>query len=180
MINLGVVMHIDTSCKLYEKTHTGIAFKIVDTGQHRGIGLHLRLKKELERDLETQHDYARLYAICIYYLIKNDLDKFGTLVICGDESFQYVKTYLDLLFSDCKEFFQKNIISISQLRDMLGDQNLRSKANNVANSYRKRALRTRHRQQAGISLNIVDVNYTKIKSAWLEIDEKLKSFVSGE
>ncbi|MBU4501624.1 MAG: hypothetical protein KKA79_03470 [Nanoarchaeota archaeon] len=176
MVNLGNVMHIDTSAKLYERKHTGIAFKLVSDGSHKGLALRIQLKKELEKNLEANHDYARIYAICIYYLIKDDLNNFDTLVICGDECFLYVKRYLDVLFSDCPEYFKKNVISIGDLRKILGDNNLRSKANNIANSYRKRALRTTHRQQKGIPLNVVRTNYTAVETKWIEIEEKLSSF----
>ena len=67
------VMHIDTSSKLYERKNTGIAYKIIKSNKHKGLGLSLRLKKELEKDLNANKDYARIYAICIYYLIKNDM-----------------------------------------------------------------------------------------------------------
>ncbi len=43
------VMHIDTSQKLYERRDTGIAYKMIKTKEHKGMGLSLRLKKELEK-----------------------------------------------------------------------------------------------------------------------------------
>ena len=97
------VMHVDTSSKLYEKNNTGIAYKVIKTNFHKGLGLSSKLKKELKRDLYIQYDYARLYAICIYYLIKDDYDLFETLIICGDEDFNSVRDYLELLFSDSKQ-----------------------------------------------------------------------------
>jgi len=98
------VMHVDTSCKLYENKNTGISFKIVGSNEHGGLALSKKLKKELKRDLHIEEDYPRIYSICIYYLIKERLDAFDILVICGDENFVYVKKYLDLLFCDEKKY----------------------------------------------------------------------------
>lgn len=165
------VMHMDTSSKLYERKDTGIAYKIIKTNHHQGLGLSLKLKKELERDLG--YDYARIYSICIYYLIEKNLDIFDTLVICEDEDYNKVEKYLRLLFSDNRKYKEKEVISLYKLREITGNRKLKSYADNVANSYRKRALKNIQRQQVGTPLNIIKISYKLIKDKWNEIEKKL-------
>jgi len=172
-LNNKKVMHIDTSCKLYERKTTGIAYKTINSNLHGGLALSLRLKKELERDLNVNKDYAKVYAICIYYLIKDNLKFFDILVICGDERFSLVKKHLELLFKDNKEYLKKEIISIGKLRELTGDKNLKSYADKIARSYRRRALKSKIRQQKGTSLNLVKINYKVIKEKWLETNDKI-------
>ena len=164
------VMHIDTSCKLYERKNTGIAYKMIRSNEHKGLCLSLKLKKELERDLKINRDYARIYAICIYLLIKDDLDKFDILVICGDEDIKLVKKYLNFLFSKDKTYYEKEIISVYELRKITGNKKLRSYANNISNSYRKRAFKSLIRKQEGIPLNVLPINYKILKEKWSEIE----------
>ena len=171
-LNNKKIMHIDTSCKLYERKTTGIAYKTINSNLHKGLALSLRSKKELERDLKVNKDYARFYAICIYYLIKDKFDIFDILVICGDEKFSSVKKYLKLLFKDKKEYSKKEVISIGKLRKITGNEKLKSYADKMANSYRKRALKSKIRQQKGTPLNIIKVNYKMVKEKWLEINDK--------
>src|SRR3989344_2949112 len=125
------VMHIDTSCKLYEKADTGIAYKIVKINDHRGLALSNKLKRKLDNELWAYEDYPRLYAICIYYIIREDLDKFDILVICGDEHFLSVKLYLDQLFIKSEKYLKKVVISISRLREITGDSRLKSYAHSA-------------------------------------------------
>lgn len=167
------VMHIDTSVKLHERRDTGISYKIVKTNEHKGFGLSIKLKKELERDLDAKYDYARIYAICIYYLIRDDFDLFDVLVICGDENYSQVKGYLDLLFSEDKRYYEKKVISLHELRNITEDKKLKSYADKISNSYRKRALKSKVRQQKGIELNPIKVNYKMVYEKWKEIDNKL-------
>ena len=66
-----------------------------------GIGCALgnRIKRYIERKSDKYEDRierAKLYAICIYYLTKDE--KIGTLVICCDENFSIVKHCLLCLF----------------------------------------------------------------------------------
>lgn len=166
-------MHIDTSSKMYEKGDTGVAYKIIKTNTHKGLGLSSKLKKELRRDLDAEYDYARLYAICIYYLIKNDLHLFDTLIICNDEDFIPVRDYLDLLFSEDREFSKKEIISLSRVRKITGKEGLKSYAHNIANSYRRRVLKSVQRKQKGITLNQIFINYGLITEKWEEINKKM-------
>ena len=100
------VMHIDTSCKLYENKDTGIAYKIAGTNAHKGLVLSKKLKKELKRThFNINKNYAKLYAICIYYLIMNDLKEFDILIVCADEDFKNVKDYLNLLCPKLKPHY---------------------------------------------------------------------------
>jgi len=178
-INRERTMHIDTSCKLYESKNTGIAYKIIGSNKHKGLALKRSLKNELKKDLNVDYDYARLYAICIFYLIKDDLDLFDTLIICGDEHFLFVKEHLSILFEEDSTYHSKIIMSIAELREITGNPKLRSYADGVARSYRRRALKCLARQQQGTTLNIVKINYNSIRILWEEIDNKIKS-VSGE
>ena len=100
------------------------------------------------------------------------------MIICGDEDFNSVKDYLDLLFSDNKEYSKKEVISLFRVREITGKKGLKSYAHNIANSYRRRILKSIQRQQKGISLNPMLINYRLIKEKWEEIDNKMK--VSGE
>jgi len=166
-------MHIDTSSRLYENKDTGIAYKIIQSNGHKGLVLSKNLKKELEKNLRINKDYARVYAICIYYLIKEDLDKFDILVVCSDEKYYHVKRYLDLLFEGSGEYSKKYIMSINKLREIMENVGLESYAHKISNSYRKRGLKSIVRKQKGIFLNVVEINYNKIKDKWFEIEEKL-------
>lgn len=173
------IMHIDTSSKLYEKSDTGIAFKITKTNENKGLCLSNRLKRDLDRDINADQDYPRIYSICIYFIIKEDLDKFDILVICGDEDFTYVKQYLDLLMQDNKEYLQKKIISISELKKLTGNRKISSYAHGAANSYRKRALYPWKRNK-GIPLTLIDINYDLIVEKWLFIEKSLGKNIKVE
>lgn len=168
------VMHIDTSNRFYQKRNTGIAYRMIKTHEHKGLGISNKLKRELDRDLNAGEDYARLYAICIYFLIKDDLDKFDILIICNDELFLYVKEYLDILFSDEKDYFRKEISSLAKLREITGDKSIRSHADNIAGIYRRKIFQKIQRRQKGVQLNIVKINYKIITEKWKEIDNILK------
>lgn len=166
------VMHVDTSCKLHENVDTGIAFKMIKTNEHKGFGLSLKLKRELERDLYADIDRARLYAICIYYIIKEDLDLFDILVICGDEDPELVKDYLSILFENERKYGEKTVISVSELRRITGNKTIKSYAHGVANSYRRRARKSLVRQQKGTPLRVVPINYSLIYTKWMELERK--------
>jgi len=167
----GRVMHIDTSGRFKQKMSSGIAFKMIDTGIHKGCCISNSLKRNLDRDLEAQEDYARIYAICIYYLIKDSLDEFDTLIICNDEHFLEVKLYLDNLFSEDLNYSNKAITDLNTLRKIMGDDTIESYAHGIAGIYRKKALLCIQRRQRGIPLNIVDINYQIIYGKWEEINK---------
>lgn len=167
------IMHIDTSCKLYENKDTAIAFKIIGTSLHRGIVISKKLKRELKYKFDMRKDFARFYSICIYYLIKDNLKDFDILIICADEDFIKVLNYLDILFRDNKEYSKKEILSIVKLREIADDKKLRSAADKIANSYRKRGLKSLNRKQEGISLNVISINYNNIVERFNEISKQL-------
>jgi len=167
-------MHIDTSCKLHENKNTGIAYKTTDKEIHKGLVLSKKLKKELKRDLNADKDYGRIYAICIHYLIKDDLAIFDKLVICGDEDYKRTKKYLDGLFEGDKEYSKKEIMSLYELRKTTGKKKLKSYADNAARAYRRRGLKSFARRQKSVQLNVVEINYKRIKEKWMEIERKCK------
>jgi hypothetical protein len=173
------VMHIDTSCKLYEKEDTAIAFKILKTGAHKGLVLKNRLKRSLDKEVNADQDYARLYTICIQSLIKEELDNFDTLIICGDENFTYVKLYLDYLFLGNLNYEEKKIMSIGDLRELTGNPKFTSQADKIANAYRRKATKGLWRQQKGIPLNIIELTYAQVISQWGKL-EVLKDKSGGE
>ncbi len=169
----GRTMHIDTSRRFYQIGDSAIAFKVIPTQEHKGMILSNNLKKELKRDLHCEEDYERMYAICIYYLIKDNLDLFENLVICNDEKYVSVKSYLDLLFRDNSDYLKKNITCLNELRRISGDLKLKSYADNIANIYRKKGLKSEFRKQRGVRLEIVEINYRKVKDKWEEIDKEI-------
>jgi hypothetical protein len=173
-INGRRIMHIDMSNRFKQERNTGVAYKMIKTNEHKGLGISNKLKRELDRDLNASEDYARLYAICIYFLIKDDLNKFDTLIICNDESFLYVKEYLETLFRDIKEYSSKKISSLGKLREITGDKNIRSHADNIAGIYRRKIFQRIQRRQKGVQLNIIEINYKRIVEKWKEIDNIMK------
>jgi len=169
----GRTMHIDVSRRFYQKGDTGVAFRIIPSQEHKGMALSNKLKNELKRDLHIDKDYARLYAICIHYLIRDELNSFDNLVICNDEEYIHVKDYLDLLFKNDKNYFSKFITSLDKLREITGNPKIRSYADNIANIYRRRALKPLRKKQKGVELNLVEINYQKIQERWKELNKKV-------
>ncbi len=170
----GRTMHIDTSVKLHKRANTGIAYKIIESNIHKGLCLKTSLKRDLRKNLQVQNDYSRLYAICIYLIIKDSLKLFDTLIICEDERVWEVKLYLDLLFEEDSEYHTKIVLSLIEFRKKLGNMNIKSYADGISSSYRKRALKCLARQQEGISLNPIKVNYPIIENYWKDLDFKLE------
>lgn len=168
-LNNKRIMHIDMSRRFGQRGNSGIAFKIIETGEHKGMGLSDKLKKELNKNFKIKNDYAKLYAICIYYLIRDNLADFDVLIICNDEVFLYVKKYLDILFKDYEKYSEKIISCLAKLRKITGNKKLRSYADNIANTYRRKVFFGLVRQQKGIPLNIVKINYSKINKKLDEI-----------
>lgn len=170
----GRTMHIDTSVKLHKNKVTGIAYKIIGSNLHKGLALKRSLKRDLKKHLQVHYNFSRLYAICIYFLIKDSLHLFDTLIICEDECVCEVKLYLDILFSHNSDYHTKKVLSLIELRDKIGDKKIRSYADGMASSYRKRSLKCLAKQQEGIKLNPIKINYKMIKDCWKEIDKKIK------
>jgi len=103
----GRTMHIDVSKRFYQIGDSGIAFKIILTNEHKGMAISNKLKRGLRKNLHIDKDYTKLYSICIYYLIENNLDSFDNLVICNDEIYKDTKKYLDLLFQGDGKYSSK-------------------------------------------------------------------------
>jgi len=105
------------------KETIGIAFcSSSDADYHCGLALNGPLIKSLIKTLQADHDFARLFAICIYWIIKEDLGNIKRIIICNDEPFTEVKGYLILLLGS--EVSEKNIeiVSIGQYREDMGKE----------------------------------------------------------
>jgi len=159
----GRTMHIDTSRRFKQIGDSSVAFKIVNSKIHRGLVLSNKLKRELDRDFGIDKNYPLLYAICIHRLIHDRLDMFDTLVACNDEDYSKMKKYLDYFFKGNKEYPNKKIMCIGDLRKISGYSKIRSYADGIANIYRRKALKPIHRRQRGIELDICEINYSIIK-----------------
>jgi hypothetical protein len=159
--------HVDMSVRLYEEGNTGIACVAAQSKEHNGCALSGRDKKKIDRNLcsgSIFQEHAKLYAIIIYYLIKNKLHKIKTLIICNDEDFVYVKEYLLLLLNGHNGI---EIINITEFQRRLG-RKVKSLADNQARHYRKRALK-RNKWHVGVPLDVVDITYNMIESKWEEL-----------
>ncbi|MBU1203715.1 MAG: hypothetical protein KKG60_01460 [Nanoarchaeota archaeon] len=156
--------HIDLSHKLWAKKTTGIACVNSMTKEHNGCVLTRQFKESIKKDFFKdfpKRNYARLYALCIYYLIRDKEKKIRRLIICNDEHFDFVKEYL-VSFLNKKPSF--DIISINEFRISLG-RNIKSPADNSARSYRKRGSK-RSRWSNGKKLNVIKITYKMIKEKW--------------
>jgi len=161
--------HIDTSGRIYKRQTIGIACVGADSKEHNGCALKGNLIKFIQSNLcvgKIKEEHAKLYAICIYFLIRDKLDNISTLIICNDEDFTYVKEYLCILLRENSSKIK--IINISDFRKQLG-RKISSLADNFAKCYRKRALRPTKRHN-GKTLKITEVTYSMIKAEW----ERLK------
>lgn len=150
--------------RIYKRKTIGIACVGAQTKAHNGCALKGNLIKYVQEELCTgsiAEEHAKLYAICIYFLIKDKINDIKTLIICNDEDFDYVKEYLIFLLESTAP---PNIINISELRKKLG-RNINSLADNFAKCYRKRALNPR-KWSKGKELSVVSVDFTMIKGCW--------------
>ena len=164
--------HIDLSGRFYEKGATGIACVNTGKSKHCGLAIKGRDKNIIKRKLfsaDFKEEYARLYSICIYFLIKDKLSEIKNLVVCNDECFLYVKEYLNLLIREIPNKIK--IISITELKEKLG-KNVKSLADNFAKHYRKRALKP-NKWNNGKRLNVCKITTDMIIEKWEEIDKKL-------
>lgn len=168
----GRTMHIDVSRRFYQRGDSSVACKIIPGNSHKGLVISNKLKEELKKNFHIDKNYAKVHAICIYYLIREELDSFDNLVICNDEEYLKVKACLDFLFRGNKRYSSKLITSLGKLREISGDSKIRSYADNTANIYRRKALKPIRRKQRGVSLNLVKVNYRGIKDKWEELKGK--------
>lgn len=165
---MAEVYHIDLSNKFWKRKTTGIACVSADNKQHIGCGLSMRLKKDIYRYLimeESPEARAKLYAICIYYLVKSRINCISKLVICNDENFKLVKLYLAHLLGNAGF----DIVSITDYRKELG-RSIKSPADNFAAHYAKRGLSER-KQSIGIKLNAIKISLKLIRMKWREIKD---------
>ncbi len=157
--------HIDMSGRIYEKGPIGIACVGSKTKNHNGCALRGKMRRHIEKNLcvgSICEEDAKLYAICIYFLIRNKLENIDTLIICNDENFVYVREYLHILLND--NLFLPKIINITEFQKKLG-RKVKSFADNYSKAYRKRGLR-RHKWHIGIKLEVVEITYEMIKNKW--------------
>ena len=162
--------HIDMSGRIYKRKTIGIACVGANSRSHNGCALKGNVIKYIQKNLclgSKKKEYAKLYAICIYFLIEDKKDKIGSLIICNDEEFLYVKKYLIILLGHNPSF---HITSITDLRKKLGKK-VGSLADNFAEGYRKRAL---HRKKwgQGKKLNVVNITYSLMREKWDLLKEK--------
>ena len=166
--DFGEYLHIDVSGSLHKSKKTGIACVSANNSFHIGLTISKRLKQELRRYLKVQNDYAQLYAISIYHLLsKVDLKSYRGLVICKDAPYDSVMIHLNRLFEGNQDYAKLVKYNIAELRSILGIPTYKSKADNRANSYRKRGL-THNRQDIGIPLCPIPINFISIKKCWKE------------
>jgi hypothetical protein len=160
--------HVDMSGRIYWKKTIGIALVGSKTKINYGCALKGNLLELIKRRLFKKNIYedsAKLYAICIYLLVKNVGKDIKTLIICNDEDFRIVKKVLDYLLKD----YSFEIINISEFRKRLG-RNIGSLADNYARIYRRRALKA-NRQIKGKKLNIIEVPFSLIENYWEKLNE---------
>src|SRR3989344_8588155 len=111
--------HVDMSGRIYEGKTIGIALVGAKTKINYGCALKGNLIKLIKRELFKKNffdDSTKLYAICIYLLVKEIKDKINLLIICNDEDFNVVKIALSNLLKD----YNFEIINISEFRKRLG------------------------------------------------------------
>jgi len=155
--------HADMSGRIYKNKTIGIAIIGTKTRVHRGCALKGNLIRAVKKELFKENffeDAAKLYAICIYFILREIKDNIQTLIICNDEDFRVVKKVLLILLGDV-DF---KIINISEFRKRLG-RKVGSLADNYARIYRRRALKP-NRQIQGKKLKVVPVTYKLIKEYW--------------
>jgi hypothetical protein len=158
--------HVDMSGRIYENKTIGISIVGTETKENYGCALKGNLIQLIKRRLFKQNFYedsAKLYAICIFLLIREIKDKINTLIICNDEDFNIVRKNLIVLLRE----FNFEIIDIGEFRKRLG-RNIGSLADNYANIYRRRALKP-NRLSKGKELKITKVNYKIIENCWREL-----------
>lgn len=162
--------HIDLSGCFFHRGSTGIACIGAESKKHRGCVLKSNTKEKITKTLfigSREEENAKLYAICISYLIKGIIKDIKTLIICNDENFLYVKLYLEALLPPTVSF---NIIDIKEFQKKLG-RNVKSLADNKSKSYRKRGLK-KNRWKQGPNLEVIEINYSMIKNKWEELKQR--------
>src|SRR3989344_5437188 len=146
--------HVDMSGRIYENRTIGIALVGTKTRINYGCALKGNLLKFIKKSLfkdDIYKDSAKLYAICIYLLVREIKDNIDTLIICNDEDFSLVKGFLSKLLKN----YNFEVINISEFRKRLG-RNVGSLAVNYARIYRRRALKP-FKSSVGKKINVVKV-----------------------
>jgi len=157
--------HIDMSGRIYEKKTIGISCVGSKTKRHNGCAIRGGMVRFIEKNLcvgSIYEENAKIYALCIYFLIRNKIEEIDTLIICNDENFYYVREYLYILLNNFP--FQPKIVNITEFQKKLG-RKVKSLANNYARAYRKRALK-RNKWHIGIPLNVTEITFEMIKNKW--------------
>jgi len=155
-------IHIDMSGKFYEYKDIGIAFIAAeDKCFHKGTALSGKLVKTIIQMNNLKGDYADLYSICIYNIIKDDVTQFKKIIICNDEPTKKVIKYLNILF-DNDELNEVEICSIDEYKKQI-EKKVMSEADGRANSYRKRGLFKR-KWNKGTKLNFIETDLKTINS----------------
>ncbi len=160
--------HVDMSGRIYENRTIGIALVGTKTRINYGCALKGNLIKLIKKELFNKNifeDSAKLYAICIYLLVKEVRDKINVLIICNDEDFNIVRKILERLLGN----YNFEIINISEFRKRLG-RNVGSLADNYARAYRKKALKP-SKLLKGKKINVIKVTFTLIKQYWEALRE---------
>lgn len=156
------------SGRIYEERTIGIALVGTETKENYGCTIKGKAIKLIKRQLfkgNIYEDAAKLYAICIFLLVKEIKNKINLLIICNDEDFNIVKSALICLLKD----YSFEIINIIEFRKRLG-RNVGSLADNYANIYRRKALKP-NRHSKGRKINIVKIDYRTIKQYWTELEK---------
>lgn len=163
--------HIDMSNRIFWRKNIGIACVGANSRRHNGCALKGHLINLIESKLcvgKIKEEHAKLYAICIYFLIKDKVNEIETLIVCNDEDFNYVKEYLLILLGVDSSRFK--IANITDFRKKLGKR-VSSLADNFARCYRKRALKP-NRWNNGKNLNVVEVDFSMIQTEWKKLSIK--------
>jgi len=193
--------HVDMSGRIYENRTIGIALVGTETKENYGCVLKGNLIKLIKKNLFIKNIYedsAKLYAICIFLLVKKVKNNIHTLIICNDEDFEAVKKVLLKLLRDCNFETSRCLCNLStsvwsehldsaqepehardfgpRVLDIISisefrkrlGRNVGSLADNYANIYRKRGLKP-NKLSKGRELNVVEVTYKIIKGYWEEL-----------
>ena len=165
-----MIIHVDMSQKFSNMKNIGVAWISTDRQHHKGLALSGKLIKKLVNEVGANHDFARLYAICIFLILRDDISKVSEIIICNDEDFTTVKKHLERLFISFPDFSQVRIDSIFDFRKRIG-RDIKSLADGIAASYRKRGLKE-NRWNKGYKLNVIRTRYKEIFYWWYFLEGK--------
>ncbi len=155
--------------KFYREKTVGIAWINNEKTLHKGLSMTGKLITKLISKNNANKNFARLYAICIFLIIKDNISMIRKMIICNDEEFSKVKKDLEDLIKMSGIYQKIEIKSITEYRAELGNRKISSPADNYAAAYRKRA----HKKTAwkrGIQLNPIEINYEILEELWLKLE----------